>query len=511
MAFQSILWGKAGLGIQREPLEAPAFFVDLNLDQIVEAVTADRQAYRLQPFYYAFLQDIDLIIYRQEIARDLEDERLLKQIRSFSQKMTQVRRYLSLVEQLDFHYHKAGWFLESVAVYCQAVGCLAAELSRAEVKARGLIDFKEYLSAYTASERFQGLQKETEEMKAALATVTYCILIKGDVVKVRRYESEADYSKEVEGIFEKFKQGAVKDYIPHLPGAGGMNHVEANILKFVAKLYPEIFSGLDRYYENNRSFWDDKIILFDREIQFYVAYLEYIEKFKRAGLKFCYPEISSKEKEVYVREGFHLALADKCLREKTPIVCNDFYLKGKERILVVTGPNQGGKTTFARTFGQLHYWACLGLPVPGKAARLFLYDRIFTHFEKEESIIDLRGKLEDDLIRIRDILRQATPRSLLILNEIFTSTTLKDAVYLSKKIMERIVALDALCVWVTFIDELASFSEKTVSMVSTVDPDNPAWRTFRIERRPADGLAYALSIAEKHRLTYPQLLERIPS
>jgi len=509
VAFQDILFQRVEDGVTRETLEEPACFADLDLDQVIDAITASKRDYNLKPFFYVPVKDADTIKYRQEIARDLEDGALWQSIEAFALKIGTMRRYRASLEKLTFRYHREGWFLETVDTYCQAVSCLAEDLSRIDLESRGFLAFREYLTSYVASDGFQALLAETKALRDGLASVRYCVLIRGNRVRVRKYESEIDYSTDIEETFAKFQQGAVKDYRLNLPTGMGMNHVDAEILDLVARLYPDVFRALDAYCAKNVDYLDQTIDVFDREVQFYVSYLQFIAKLKQAGLAFCYPQVSSDSKQVYDYEGFDIALANKRVAENGIIVCNDFHLRDRERIIVVSGPNQGGKTTFARTFGQLHYLASLGCPVPGSRAQLFLFDNLFTHFEREENIRNLRGKLQDDLIRIHAILDQASPNSIIIMNEIFTSTTLRDAVFLTKEVIKKIVQLDALSVCVTFIDELASFSDQTVSMVSTVDSQNPALRTYKIVRRPADGLAYAMSIAEKYHLTYDSLKARI--
>ena len=156
-----------------------------------------------------------------------------------------------------------------------------------------------------------------------------------------RYEEEADYSAAVLKTFERFKQGTVKDYRVRYRIWPGMNHVAAQILELVAKLFPEEFSALDEYCRQHGAFLDAGIGRADRELQFYLAYLEYTEPLRTAGLRFCYPEVSAASKEISAAGTFDLPLARKLITQGMPVITNDFRLDGRERIIVVTGPNQG--------------------------------------------------------------------------------------------------------------------------------------------------------------------------
>jgi len=509
-AFASLLSpGPAGLATTGEP-EKPAYASDLNLDQIVEAVAADREQHDLiAGLLYHRVQDRDVISFRHEVFRDLEDPGLLEAAGRFCEQMRQVRVRLSQLPKMESDRHREGWFLDAAAIYCDAVRTLSAGITAHPVASRGLLAFRAYLDGYLASAGFAQLAADTASRKDDLARITYKVRIDGPHVEVSRHDGEPDYSAEIENTFSRFRQGEVKDYRVHYRTEPGMSHVGARILDLVARLFADEFSALADYCRRHADFADPAISQFDRELQFYLAYLAYITPLRKAGLGFCYPEITGDSKEIFARHTFDLALAAKLTGEGSTVVTNEFHLDNPERVIVVSGPNQGGKTTFARAFGQLHHLAAAGCPVPGSAARLFLCDRIFTHFEREEDLADLTGKLEDDLIRIRGALLAATASSVVIMNEIFTSTTVSDARFLGGKVLAKVTELDLLCVYVTFVDELATFGPSVVSMASTVVPGNPAERTFKVVRKPADGLAYALALADKHRVSYEQLRGRL--
>jgi DNA mismatch repair protein MutS len=405
-------------------------------------------------------------------------------------------------------YEKASWFLDAGNLYSGAILALDGALTHSDLRSQALQRCRSYIDAYTDSEPFQSLLTETKRLKAAMAKVDYCVRIRGLRVTVTPYRGEHDYSAEVLETFSKFQQGDVESRrIKFAPEFN--NHIQERIVELVARLYPDLFRDLVAFHHTYAHFLDPVIERFDREIQFYVAYLKLLEPLKRASLGFCYPGLSSKSKHVAASDTFDIALAIKRVDEQQPVVVNGFELKKGERIFVVSGPNQGGKTTFARTFGQLHYLARLGCPVPGAKVRLYLCDRIFSHFEKQERMEDLHGKLEEELLRVREILRLATDRSVVVMNESLASTTAQDAHFLGREVIGRLIDLGALAVYVTFIDELSRLGPSVVSMVSTVVPENPAERTFKVVRRSADGRAYAAAIAQKYGLTQRSIEERV--
>lgn len=508
--FQTILFPPGFEDARVEQRDLPACFIDLNLDQVVGAIVEKRDEEVLRPIFYSTYRDGEIIRYRQAVFKDLERADVFQPFPVFCEAMRTVRANLDYAAKISYKRHRHMVHLRAILLYCDAVQSLLQALDRLPLHSAGLKDLSEYLSSYVRSEPFVRLAMEGRELRGTLSKLSYGTLFRGDKVTVRKYASEPDYTVTILERFARFRETKIQPPPPHRPKDDfSLNHIEEGILEFVGRLFTNEFRALEDYVGRHSVFIDEVIARFDREIGFFIAYLAFIEPIRQAGLPFCHPAVSATTKDAQVSGSFDLALAAKLTQEKRSVVCNDFFLRDVERLIVVSGPNQGGKTTFARMFGQLHFLAGLGCPVPGKDARLFLPDRVFTHFEREEDITNLRGKLEDELVRLHQTCQAMTSNSVIVLNEIFNSTSLDDQVFLSTKVLQQILATDAIGVCVTFIDGLSTLCEKTVSMVSTVMPDDPARRTFEIIRKPADGLAYALSLAEKRGVTYERLRTRV--
>lgn len=506
-AFESILF-RSGRP-EEANAEQPACFRDLNLDQVVEAVVVGRDEYGLTPFFYLPLRSVEDVAYRHEVFHDLESEDVRRTLKAFGEQMHRVRSFLTLARKQHYAPEKRRWFLDAASGYCSAVVDLTRGLRELEPSSEALRLASEYLDDYVAGESFTSLDADADAVRAGLDEVIYTLRINGSRVSVARYDDQPDFGDEIEDLFERFRQGQVESHRLKVPDRGSMDHVEAQIASLVARLFPREFEALETFCSRHEGFLDRTVTAFDREAQFYLAWADHIERISATGGAFSCPSVSDESKAETVEDAFDLALAAKVGREQGQLVRNGFRLDGDERLLVVTGPNQGGKTTFARMFGQLHYLASLGVPVPARSARLFLADRVFTHFEREEVVGSLRGKLDDELIRIRDLLQEATPRSVVVLNEMFSSATLADALDLGTDILTQLIERGCLGVCVTFIDELSRLGDATVSMVAQVSPDDPAVRTYRVIERPADGRAYAWAIAKKYGLSYDQLRERL--
>jgi DNA mismatch repair protein MutS len=505
--FESILWHQPGSkGASCPPTEAEVMR-DLHLDQVCAHLTAGRPD--LEPIFATRLCDPEAIRYRQEIVQDLEEPSVQARLSRFVRRMAAVDEHLAQAQRLHYPYQKRRWWLDAVSLYCQEVEELARDLAGLPLSARGLRALREYVARLQDAADVRALAGEAARCQADLGAISYCLHLQDNRVTVRRYEGEPDYSEEIQRTFARFRQGKVKDYSVTFSSWPDMNHVEAHILDLVARLLPEPFARLDALASRYASFVDPVLARLARELPFYLSYLELIAPLREQGVPFCYPAFVLPAEGIYAKDACDLALALRLTKAKARVVPNDFALEGEERVLVVTGPNQSGKTTFARLFGQLHHLGALGYPVPAAEAQLLLCDRIFTHFPREDNVADQLGGLADDLERVRHILRHASPRSIVLLNELFASTSVADALALGRKVMAELLRLGLVAVWVTFLDELALYGPETVSMVGFASPDDPTARTYRFRRERPRGVSYALALAAKYRLTREQLEERL--
>ncbi len=202
----------------------------------------------------------------------------------------------------------------------------------------------------------------------------------------------------------------------------------------------------------------------------------------------------------------HPLLEDNLRREKGCVAPVSLDMDTNRRILVISGPNAGGKTVVLKTVGLFALMAQSGIPVPAEEATLPVFDRILADIGDQQSITDHLSTFSAHVLAIKSMIESATVRSLVLLDEIGSSTEPGEGAALARAVLEKFREIGALAIATTHYNRLKVYAETTPDVANAAMEFNEI--TLEPTYRLIHGLAGAssgLKIAERLQLPRPVL------
>lgn len=494
-------------GPERTDAVTQACIEDLHLDAVVAAMAPgefQRGVWR-RP-----LRDPEQIGYRQDVVRDLQRTDLRAAAASFEAAVTASGNAIAARAKAHYQLPADLDTLEAIRRFTVAVRDFRVRLDQLEPRSAGLTGVAEWLAGYEGSDRFRDLAAGCAASLVEVRGPAVELGLQSGTVWAAQDSGRQPWGEQVESFFSRFATPTGDaSAVPARPRRY-LNHVEAQAIGLVAELLPDAFERLHRFATAHAHFLPAELDRLGEELRFYLGFLKVADGLAARGVPWCLPRVREPGGGPVDLAGFvDLALALKAGADDDPPVPNSLVLRPDERLVFVTGPNQGGKTTFVRAVGQLAHLTSLGLPVPARSASLPVVNPVLTHFPRPDDPANQRGGLADELVRLRDVLAAADGSALLVLNELFSATTAEDALQLSERVLGRFEEAGCRVLWVTFLEELVTATDGAVSMVGQVASDDPTRPTFRFRPQPPAGRTHAAALAARHGLSGDDLARRL--
>jgi len=188
------------------------------------------------------------------------------------------------------------------------------------------------------------------------------------------------------------------------------------------------------------------------ELAFYVGCLNLSEQLAQLGEPIAFPEPAPSGERQHAFTGLYdVALA---LTMKQKVVGNDVNADGKN-LVIITGANQGGKSTFLRSIGLAQLMMQCGMFVPAESFSANLCNGLFTHYKREEDISMQSGKFDEELGRMSTIVDNITPNSIVLFNESFAATNEREGSEIARQIVDALLEKRIKVFYVTHLSEFA--------------------------------------------------------
>jgi len=529
--FTSLLWPKEKSSVHI----SDRVYEDLNLSPIVQKLDIDaRHRDAIRQIIQNLPTDLETIAYRQEILEDiLNDEQLFKELLELLPKIIELRSPSGYHWPGDSPLISVINRISELDRYIECLDQLYNALAHAPyVKSKGLTSLREDVARAHNDPTIEHLRKELPSLHEALSetnSVTIGINLGPDL----QPESAAIISfnnyvfKGKKTLLDKLLTTSSED---QRFGIGQLHRSTSGGLPRDGKLYQELqtllenaVKPLSKVLDTFKRVSSAPIVALENDIAFYLGAVRLVKHLEKRGLNFCRPRILPIGQKCFYAESLvNLSLAIQMeARDQIDgsdfsrsVVANDVLVDAEYPLLIVTGPNRGGKTTFCRAIGQAQVLFQSGLFVPAKEAKISPVDNILTHFPGAETSTIGEGRLDDEIRRLRELFEESTENSLVLLNEPLTSTSEREALVIAKDFVKGLQLMRARGVLITHLHDLAlSVNELNMQSESkirnlvaeTSHKNGRVESTFKIKPGEPTSTSFASEIAIKHGLTYEGL------
>ncbi len=520
---------------------------DLSLKRLVRSLSLhpDYESH-VRAILLTLTTDPQTIRYRQAVLADLlHNPDLVQQLRRVLDEIITLQGYLTTPQWSGNVLRQVAWRLSELDRYVETVKTLHRVLTDADaITSAGFTQLRDHLGEIITSDFFVQLQQELPQLLAQIRNIRSITVginldpemrpvaatllsanpkpFAGESMLSRLFNfGDADDkqalhdARKIDGIAED--QIELRDHnSPFMP----------QLFKDLSDLLDEtsqpIANALRKYTQIN----SNVLIALKLDIAFYLGAVQMIETVQATGLPMCQPDVLDVDARTAELEGvYNINL---CLQQLAQtqsigdIVGNHATFDEDGRIFILTGPNQGGKTTYTQAVGVAQMLFQAGLHVPAQSARMSPVDAIYTHFAAEERPDLESGRLGEEARRLHDIFQHATRHSLILLNESLASTAASESLILAQEIVKAFRLLGARAIFATHLLELAAQVDNLntetrgdsciISMVSQVDIETDSTgqqikRTYKIVPSPPMQKSYAIELAARYGISYEQITD----
>ncbi|MEK6805311.1 MAG: DNA mismatch repair protein MutS [Pseudomonadota bacterium] len=275
----------------------------------------------------------------------------------------------------------------------------------------------------------------------------------------------------IHGFYIEIGKSHLARVPPHYSRRQTLTNFERYITQELKAFEDQVLSARDQALSRERQLYDALLTQLGQHLQSLQACAEAVTDLdvlacfaeRAQALKLTRPELNEVP-GLEIRGGRHLVVEH---TTRDPFIANDLHLSDETRLLVITGPNMGGKSTYMRQTALIVLLAHVGSFVPAESVRLGPVDRIFTRIGASDDLASGQSTFMVEMTETANILHNATEQSLVLMDEIGRGTSTYDGLALARACAEYLaVHVRAYTLFATHYFELTELAQRFGSIAN---------------------------------------------